>query len=366
LEDLLRYRPPQHLHMPAPSRPLVLVVEDEAPIAELIHRHLDAAGFDVQHLTRGDAAEGAVRAMAPAVVVLDVMLPGLNGVDVCRRLRGFSSAPVLMVTSKAAEADRLAGFDAGADDYVCKPFSAAELVARVKALWRRGSPDDGPPADDGSLLQVDTRRQCIRCRGQELDFTPQEYRLLSVMAQHPGRLFSRSQLLDLAYDDAAGVFDRAVDSHVKNIRKKLAALLPEHNLIRSVYGQGYRFEIGPETSREPAPLPGTPGRIARVPVDLKPWLPGFLSSRLEALDEMEAAIAAHPRDDVFRIAHRLAGSFALYGFAEAARSCHRLEHEGAQLPPAELQRRVEDLREQLRQVEVRFVDDQGRELLGAG
>jgi len=352
--------------MPAPSRPLVLVVEDEAPIAELIHRHLDAAGFDVQHLTRGDAAEAAVRAMAPAVVVLDVMLPGLNGVDVCRRLRGFSSAPVLMVTSKAAEADRLAGFDAGADDYVCKPFSAAELVARVKALWRRGSPDDGPPADDGSLLQVDTRRQCIRCRGQELDLTPQEYRLLSVMAQHPGRLFSRSQLLDLAYDDAAGVFDRAVDSHVKNIRKKLAALLPEHNLIRSVYGQGYRFEIGPETSREPAPLPGTPGRIARVPVDLKPWLPGFLSSRLEALDEMEAAIAANPRDDVFRIAHRLAGSFALYGFAEAARSCHRLEHEGPQLPPAELRRRLEDLREQLRQVEVRFVDDQGRELPGAG
>ncbi|HEY9109243.1 MAG TPA: response regulator [Roseateles sp.] len=352
--------------MPASSRPLVLVVEDEAPIAELIHRHLDAAGFDVQHLSRGDAAESAVRAMAPAVVVLDVVLPGLNGVDVCRRLRAFSSAPVLMVTSKAAEADRLAGFDAGVDDYVCKPFSAAELVARVKALCRRGSgPDDAPVVDESSLVQVDTLRQCIRCRGQELDLTPQEYRLLSVMAQHPGRLFSRAQLLDLAYDDAAGVFDRAVDSHVKNIRKKLAALLPEHNLIRSVYGQGYRFEIGPETSRGPTPVPGTPGRVARVPVDLKPWLPGFLSSRLEALDEMEAAIAANPRDDLFRIAHRLAGSFALYGFTEAARTCHRLEHEGPQSPSEELRRRVEDLREQLRDVEVRFVDEQGRELPGA-
>jgi len=352
--------------MPASSRPLVLVVEDEAPIAELIHHHLDAAGFDVQHLSRGDAAEAAVRAMAPAVVVLDVMLPGLNGVDVCRRLRGFSSAPVLMVTSKAAEADRLAGFDAGVDDYVCKPFSAAELVARVKALWRRGTHHEASRADDGSLVQVDTLRQRIRCRGEELDLTPQEYRLLSVMAQHPGRLFSRSQLLDLAYDDAAGVFDRAVDSHVKNIRKKLAALLPEHNLIRSVYGQGYRFEIGPETSREPTPAPGMPGRVARVPVDLKPWLPGFLSSRLEALDEMEAAIAANPRDDLFRIAHRLAGSFALYGFTEAARTCHRLEHEGPQSPSEELRRRVDDLRKQLRDVEVRFVDDLGRELPGAG
>ena len=352
--------------MSAPSPPLVLVVEDEAPIAELIRHHLEAAGFDIRHLARGDAAEAVVRAIAPAVVMLDVVLPGLNGVEVCRRLRHFSQVPVLMVTSKAEEPDRLAGFDAGADDYLCKPFSAAELVARVKVLARRGAQRLAPAADEDALVQVDSLRRCIRCRGQELELTPQEYRLLSVMVQHPGRLFSRAQLLDLAYDDAVGVFDRAVDSHVKNIRKKLAALLPEHNLIRSVYGQGYRFEIGPETSQEPpAPEAGN-ALIARVPGELKPWLPGFLSSRFQALDDMETAIGAGTGEEVFRIAHRLAGSFALYGFSEAARTCHRLEHEGPQLGLEELRRRVLGLREHLRQVEVRFVDEQGRELPGGG
>ncbi len=184
--------------MSVPSRPLVLVVEDEDPIAELIRRHLEAAGFEVRHLQRGDAAESVVRAIAPAVVMLDVVLPGLDGVEVCRRLRSFSQAPVLMVTSKAAEADRLAGFDAGADDYLCKPFSAAELVARVKVLARRGAQRLAPVVDEDALVQVDSLRRCIRCRGQELELTPQEYRLLAVMVQLPGRVFSRSQLQDLA------------------------------------------------------------------------------------------------------------------------------------------------------------------------
>ena len=346
------------------SRPLVLVVEDEAAIAELVRRHLEAAGFEVQHVARGDAAEAAVRALSPALVMLDVMLPGANGMEVCRRLRRFCTTPVLMVTSHDEESDRLAGFDAGADDYLGKPFSPAELVARVKALLRRAAP---PPAAataaaEGGLLQVDAPRQRISCRGQELDLTPQEYRLLSVMIQYPGRVFSRSQLLELAYDDPAGVFDRAVDSHVKNIRKKLAAVLPEHHVVRSVYGQGYRFEIGRETAGETAPPPPEGSRVARVPADLKPWLPGFLTTRHEALDEMDTALAAGRTQEALAIAHRLAGSFALYGFNEAARECHRLEHQGAQLPPGELRRRVAGLREHLHQVDVRFVDEQGREV----
>lgn len=349
--------------MPAPPRPVVLVVEDEPPIAELIRHHLDGAGFEVQHLSRGDAAEAAARALSPAAVVLDVGLPGLDGVEVCRRLRAFSSAPVLMVTSKAEEADRLAGFDAGADDYLCKPFSAAELVARVKALLRRGAPRPAAAPDKGGLIEVDALRQRIRCREQELDLTPQEYRLLSVMAQHPGRVFSRAQLLDLAYDDAAGVFDRAVDSHVKNIRKKLAAVLPEHHVVRSVYGQGYRFEIGPDTASEAAAPPqGEADRVARVPMDLKPWLPGFLSTRHEALEEMDTALAQGRMKEALQVAHRLAGSFALYGFNDAARTCHRLEHQGPQMAPEELRSRVAQLRESLRAVEVRYVDEQGQDI----
>jgi len=341
-------------------RPLVLVVEDEPAVAQVVSHHLQLAGFDVQPLARGDAAEAVVRALSPAAVVLDVMLPGINGFEVCRQLRRFSTVPVLMLSSRASEADRLEGFDAGVDDYLCKPFNPQELVARMKALLRRGQPVAA--STDPQLLQVDTLRQRIRCGGQTLDLTPQEYRLLSVMAQHPARVFSRVQLLELAYDDATGVFDRAVDSHIKNIRKKLQAVLPAHGFIQSVYGQGYRFEV---LVNDPAPAADAPPPepdVARVPVDMKPWLPGFIATRLQALEEMDAALEQQDVAAALRMAHRLAGSFALYGFTEAARACHRLEHEGPSLGTEVLRQRTQQLLRHVRQIQVRFVDDQGNEV----
>lgn len=219
--------------------PLVLVVEDEPNIAEVELAYLQKAGVAVAHLERGDVVEAFVRTEQPALVVLDLMLPGIDGTEVCRRLRTFSDVPVIMVTARVEEIDRLLGFEVGADDYLCKPFSPRELVARVQALLRRSGALAAP---DAVVFQVDCEAQRIACRDTLLDLTPQEYRLLQVFITHPSRVFSRAQLLEMAYADGVEVFDRAIDSHIKNLRRKIAAVLPEP-VIHSVYGVGYRFEV---------------------------------------------------------------------------------------------------------------------------
>ncbi|MDF3031766.1 MAG: two-component system response regulator BaeR [Moraxellaceae bacterium] len=223
------------------KQPLVLVVEDEPNIAEVELAYLRNAGWRTGHLERGDGAVDWIRAHSPDLVVLDLMLPGKDGTDICRELRGFSAVPVIMVTARVEEIDRLLGFDVGADDYLCKPFSPKELVARAGALLRRSGALQ--PSGKAPRFAVDRVAMRISCQGQALDLTPQEYRLLEVLIGHPGRVFSRAQLLELAYDDSAEVFDRAIDSHVKNVRKKVAAVLGEETVIHSVYGVGYRFEV---------------------------------------------------------------------------------------------------------------------------
>jgi two-component system, OmpR family, response regulator BaeR len=175
----------------------------------------------------------------PDLIVLDIMLPTLDGLALCKAVREFSEVPIIMVTARVQEIDRLLGLETGADDYLCKPFSPRELVARIKAILRRSR----KPDDDARLVEIDEAARSVRIRAQLLDLTPTEYSLLAAMAKRPGTIFSRAQLLDLASRDNLDVADRAIDSHIKNLRRKLATLMPDAEAIHSVYGLGYRFEL---------------------------------------------------------------------------------------------------------------------------
>lgn len=218
--------------------PLVLVVEDETRIATIMGDYLRQAGCRAEIRGRGDEGLEAVRRLQPDLVLLDLMLPGMDGLAVCREVRKFSEVPIIMVTARAEEIDRLLGLEMGADDYICKPFSPREVVARVKAVLRRTRRGLPKPQD----LAVDEARQCVTAGGTRLDLTPTEYRLLQRLMANPGRVFSRAQLLDSLYDPDQDVSDRVVDSHIKNLRRKVAAALPGRELIHSVYGVGYRYE----------------------------------------------------------------------------------------------------------------------------
>jgi two-component system response regulator BaeR len=166
------------------------------------------------------------------------MLPGLDGLSLCRALREFSDVPVVMVTARVEEIDRLLGLEAGADDYVCKPFSPRELVARIKAILRRSGRAAQP-----SVVVIDDSTRRIAIHGKPLDLTPSEFALLAVLARRPGQVFSRAQLLDLAFHDSLDVTDRAIDSHIKNVRRKIEAVAPGLEPIHSIYGLGYRFDL---------------------------------------------------------------------------------------------------------------------------
>jgi two-component system response regulator BaeR len=219
--------------------PRILVVEDEPRLAALVRDYLVAGGMQADIVDRGDEVEARVRAQPPDLIVLDLMLPGLDGLSVCRALRRFSDVPILMLTARVEEVDRLIGLEAGADDYVCKPFSPREVVARVKVILRRPRVAVAAAA---SGLHMDRTAMTASVNGVLLDLTPLEWRLLAVFAASPGRVFSRDQLLDHLHDDQRAISDRAVDSHVKNLRRKLERVLPGEEPIRSIYGVGYRFD----------------------------------------------------------------------------------------------------------------------------
>jgi two-component system response regulator BaeR len=246
----------------SPDR-LVLVVEDEDKLAALLSDYLRAAGYEPRVAVDGPLALQAFAAEPPAAVLLDLNLPGLDGMEVCRQIRrgtGPSAAvPILMLTARADEIDRIIGLEIGADDYLCKPYSPREVVARVRALLRRsqgrlafggGSPHlevGGFAADDGG--------QRAWWQGQALPLTPIEWRLLRTLLQQPGRVFARAQLLDAIHADFRDVSDRAVDSHVKNLRRKLQAVVPGPDCIASVYGVGYRLDLPPSAGTSPSPPP---------------------------------------------------------------------------------------------------------------
>lgn len=217
----------------------ILIVEDESDLSAIIADYVIAAGYEVDVIADGCAALDRVKHRSPDLIVLDIMLPGLDGVALCKAVREFSEVPIIMVTARVQEIDRLLGLETGADDYLCKPFSPRELVARIKAILRRSRKSD----DNARLFEIDETARSVRIRSQLLDLTPTEYSLLAAMAKRPGTIFSRAQLLDLASRDNLDVADRAIDSHIKNLRRKLAMALPADEVIHSVYGLGYRFEL---------------------------------------------------------------------------------------------------------------------------
>lgn len=221
----------------------IMIVEDEPELAALVADYARAAGYAPQVIGDSLAALAAIRANPPALVVLDLMLPGLDGLSLCRALREGgepgSAVLVIMVTARVEEIDRLLGLEAGADDYLCKPFSPRELMARIKAILRRSGSAPLP----ARVLAVDEAGRSIRVHGRPLDLTPSEFAILAALVRRPGQVFSRAQLLDAARADSLDATDRAIDSHIKNLRRKIEALAPGLDAIRSIYGLGYRCDL---------------------------------------------------------------------------------------------------------------------------
>ena len=220
----------------------VLIVEDEEKIAALLSDYLNAAGFDCHRIDRGDDAIAWLRLNRPDMILLDLMLPGSDGLAVCREARKEANTPIIMITARVDEIDRLLGLELGADDYICKPFSVREVVARVKAIFRRLDMTLSDKASESSSIAIDEHCFEARIGDQELALTPVEFRILKLLTSHPGRVYSRDQLIDSMYRDGRVVSDRTVDSHVKNLRKKLVSASPDNDWIRSIYGVGYRLD----------------------------------------------------------------------------------------------------------------------------
>ena len=217
----------------------ILIVEDEEKLARLLADYLNQSGFETQWLADGLAVVPWVRSHMPDLILLDLMLPGKDGLEICKEIRSFSTVSIIMITARIEEIDRLLGLELGADDYICKPFSPREVVARVRSVLRRSG---GQMATSSQELILDILRHKATLHGHELDLTAVEFKLLNFLYSNPGRLYSRAQLMDRIYPDERVVSDRTIDSHVKKLRRKIAAVAPEMELIHSVYGVGYKFE----------------------------------------------------------------------------------------------------------------------------
>jgi DNA-binding response OmpR family regulator len=222
----------------------ILVVDDEAKIVKLVCDYLERAGFGVRVAADGKSALSLARTEKPDLVILDLGLPHMDGLDVTRELRRISNVPIIMLTARAEESDKLIGLELGADDYITKPFSPKELVARVRVVFRRiesysaASPEIIRAGD----LTLDVPRMRVTARERELEeLTPSEFALLAAMARSPGRVFTRAQLLDALHGVAFESYERAIDAHIKNIRHKIEPNPPEPRYILTVYGVGYRF-----------------------------------------------------------------------------------------------------------------------------
>ena len=226
----------------------VLIVEDEPKIAELLGKYLDNAGYHTHWIGNGNQASNWLKDNAAELVLLDLMLPGKDGLEICKELRQHSpQTPIIMLTARVEEIDRLLGLELGADDYICKPFSPREVVARIKAVLRRSNQHNGQSATADTTanpaeIRLDRERLCVTFAGQEITLTLVEFELLDTLYSQPGRIFSRQQLMDRVYPDNRIVSDRTIDSHIKKLRKKITELTPERDLIHSVYSVGYKFE----------------------------------------------------------------------------------------------------------------------------
>lgn len=217
----------------------ILIVEDEQRLADLHRDYMHQAGYPAKCIDNGLKVVDWVRKNDPALILLDIMLPGIDGLEICKQIRGFSNVPIIMVTARVEEIDRLLGLEFGADDYICKPFSPREVMARVKAVLRRTA----GTVQNEEILQLDPEKYLATIRGKRLDLTAVEFQLLMILAENRGRIYTRDQLMERIYTDQRIVCDRTIDSHIKKLRKKIAAVAPDLELIRSVYGVGYKYEI---------------------------------------------------------------------------------------------------------------------------
>ena len=222
----------------------ILVVDDDAKIVELVKLYLTRDGYGVITASDGNEALRLARETRPDLIVLDIMLPGINGLEICRALRNESSVPIILLTAKTTEADRITGLDLGADDYVTKPFSPKELTARVRAVFRR-TPDEALQMGLEELrfgnLTINFRRHEAFLSTKALDLTPVEFKLLGVLAREPNRVFSRAQLIEKVLGFDFDGFDRTIDVHILNLRRKLEPDASHPKYIKTVYGSGYKF-----------------------------------------------------------------------------------------------------------------------------
>lgn len=244
----------------------ILIVEDETKIADLLRDYLRKEGYAATCLSRGDQVVPQIRRRLPDLILLDIMLPGLDGTQVCREIRKQWNVPIIMITARVEEVDRVLGLELGADDYVCKPFSPREVVARVRALLRRTRPEpvDARLAWGPIVMNPESFR--VEVAGQDVKLTPNEFALLRVLMARPGRVYSRSELVTRVQGHEYEGYERTIDSHVKNLRRKIAAVLPGREFIVSVYGVGYKLEGPASQERVGIPLweeAGAKGTAAR-------------------------------------------------------------------------------------------------------
>ncbi|MDB9822175.1 response regulator [Deltaproteobacteria bacterium] len=219
----------------------ILIVEDDEKIAELLKDYLEEANFNVLTLNRGNNVVNTVRISPPDLILLDVMLPDKDGMTICREIRSFSSVPIVMLTAKVEEIDRLLGLELGADDYICKPFSPREVVARIKAVIRRIRPELTEKKLIMGSLTIDEENYKVTIGESDVNLTPNEYELLRVMMSRPGRVFTRADLVSKTQGYSFNGYDRTIDSHIKNLRKKINEHLPDQKIIHTVYGIGYKI-----------------------------------------------------------------------------------------------------------------------------
>jgi len=219
----------------------ILIVEDELKLANILVEYLQKEGFKTKHIDIGTRVIPWIKKHNPDLILLDLMLPAMNGKEICQEIRTFSQLPIIMITAMVDEIDRLIGLEMGADDYICKPFSPKEVVARVKAVLRRVDPEY-IKNNLSNGFEIDRERFSITLDGIKLDLTPVEFRLLAMFVEHSGRVYNRDQILNMIFDDGRIVLDRTVDTHIKNLRHKLKVINPKTDYIRSLYGVGYSFE----------------------------------------------------------------------------------------------------------------------------
>lgn len=215
----------------------ILIVEDELKLANLLMDYFQLTDYKPHQINNGNDVIAWVKIHQPKAILLDIMLPGKDGIELCKEIRQFSNVPILMISAKVEEIDRLLGLELGADDYICKPFSPREVVARVKAVLRRTQASDIITAS----LTIDEHRLLVNFNDQQVSLTAVEFQLLKPLVDKPGRIFSREQLMQNMYPDQRIVNNRTIDSHIKKLRKKLMGISQEKDLIQSVYGAGYRL-----------------------------------------------------------------------------------------------------------------------------